>query len=577
MPPGRVEEGTMALIELKGFTYWYPGRKEPALRQVDLRVEEGEFVLLLGPTGCGKTTLMRVFNGLVPHFHGGRVSGEVKVAGKDLAGTTTREMASLVGMVFQDPEDQAVTTTVEREIAFGLESMALPPGLIARRVEEMLSGMGLSRLREAFIPSLSGGELQKVILASVMAAHPRLLVLDEPTSQLDPVSAEELLNLVRRIHEETGTTVIMSEHRLERCYHYASRVIYLEEGEILYDGDPIKAAAWMSRGGKPFLPPVARVFARAGWEEIPLTVVQGRRLIAGVMDGVKGEGSREKTEKDREEVLSAKGLWYLYPEGKEALRGIDLMLRAGESMAMLGENGAGKSTLLRCLLGLLPPSRGRVRLLEGDAHRERLAELKGEVGYCPQSVRGLFLRESVMDELLLSLSLKGVVGREAERRAGRHLEVLGLEHLAGRHPWELSSGEREMAALAVVTVGRPRLVMLDEPTRGLDYLSKSRVVELLEEMEKEGSAILAVTHDVEFAAAVSGRAAILGNGRLVAEGPTREVLGGSLFFSPQVSRLFRGFDDGISTEEEAVRFLSGIARKGSVSPLQCCVDEVDVG
>ncbi|MEJ5186366.1 MAG: ATP-binding cassette domain-containing protein [Candidatus Geothermincolales bacterium] len=551
----------MPLIELKDLTYWYPDREDPAIEDVSLEVEEGEFVLILGPTGCGKSTLMRVLNGLVPHFHGGRVSGKAVVAGRDLARSTTREMASLVGMVFQDPEDQAVTTSVEREIAFGLESMALPPGLIARRVEEMLSGMGLSRLREAFIPTLSGGELQKVILASVMAAHPRLLVLDEPTSQLDPVGAEELLNLVRRIHEEMGTTVIMSEHRLERCYHYASRVIYMEEGRILFDGEPSRAAAWLRERGKAFLPPVARVFARAGWEDLPLTVVQGRRLIAPLMDGFRLEdpGAVRPDAQGAEETVSARGLWYLYPEGKEALRGIDLHLRAGESLAVLGENGAGKSTLVRCLLGLLNPTRGKVRVLGNAMDPGRLAELRGEIGYCPQSVRGLFLRETVREELLLSLSLKGMGGGKAEEMANSHLERLGLDGLAERHPWELSSGERELAALAVVTVGRPRLLFLDEPTRGLDYPSKEKVIGLLEELEDEGCALLAVTHDVEFAAAASRRAAILGGGRVVAEGSSREVLGDSLFFSPQVSRLLRGYGDGVTTEREAVDLLRELA------------------
>ena len=553
----------MALVELRDFTYRYPGREEPALEGIDLQVEEGEFLLLLGPTGCGKTTLMRVLNGLVPHFHGGKVSGRARVAGRDLATSSPREMASWVGMVFQDPEDQAVTTSVEREIAFGLESMALPPSLIARRVEEMLSGMGLSRLREAFIPTLSGGELQKVILASVMAGYPRLLVLDEPTSQLDPVSAEELLNLVRRIHEEMGITVIMSEHRLERCYHYASRVVYMEEGKILFDGDPRQAASWLVDGRKPFLPPVARVFARAGWEELPLTVVQGRQLIGRAADGLRRHANLDLGEGmgSGEEVALARGLWYLYPGGKEALQGIDLRLRAGESLAVLGENGAGKSTLLRCLLGLLRPARGRVRLLGEDIDPGRLARLKGEVGYCPQGVRGLFLRESLREELLLSLSIRGVTGKEAEGRARSHLERLGLEHLAERHPWELSSGERELAALALVTVGRPRLLMLDEPTRGLDYPSKEKMLKLLEELEEDGCALLAVTHDVEFAAAASRRAAILGGGKVVAEGPSRQVLGDSLFFSPQVSRLFRGYGEGVVTEREAVERLRELALK----------------
>ncbi|MBN2027849.1 MAG: energy-coupling factor ABC transporter ATP-binding protein [Actinobacteria bacterium] len=556
----------MALVEIEDLTYWYPQAERPTLEDINLRVEEGEFVLLTGPTGSGKTTLMRLCSGLIPHFHGGRMRGKVRVEGRDTSEVKPRELALKVGMVFQDAEDQLVSTSVEREVTFGLENAGLPASTISKRLEEMLAGLGLSRLRRSFIPELSGGEMQKVVLASILALHPGLLVLDEPTSQLDPLSAEDLLTVVRRVHEETGTTVVMSEHRLERCYHYATRVIYMESGRILFDGRPQEAARWCGERGKPFMPPVSRVFIAAGWHDIPLTVNQARVMLReslgangnpGKKNGAAGDSSTRG-----KEILAADRLWYVYPHGPEALKDVDLSLASGCRMTVMGENGAGKSTLLRCVLGLLKPSRGRVKLLGEAAAPERLSELAGRLAYCPQNPATYFVRPSVADELQYTMRLRGYAGREAKEAVDAQMSIFGLEELAERNPRDLSSGEREKVVVAAALLPPVvDLVVMDEPTRGLDYDNKKLIAERLEEC---GSALLLVTHDVEFASALADRVAIMGDGGMVTDGPAAEILSDSLFFSPQVNRLLGDEYGGIIREEEAISILREVrSRCGS--------------
>jgi energy-coupling factor transporter ATP-binding protein EcfA2 len=555
----------MALVEIEDLSYWYPQVKEPSLKGIDLTIEEGEFILLTGPTGCGKTTLMRLLNGLIPHFHGGKMKGRVTVGERDTREVKPRELALEVGMVFQDAEDQLVSTTVEKEVAFGLENSCLPRSTISKRVEEMLSGLGLSRLRHSFIPELSGGETQKVVLASVMALHPRILLLDEPTSQLDPLSAEDLLTVVRRIHEETGTTVIMSEHRLERCYHYATRVIYMEGGRILFDGSPGEAARWCGERDKAFIPPVSRVFIKAGWEEIPLTVNQARILLkrCARLNGDHREVNEGyPSTQPEEEVARARGLWYVYPSGPEALKDLHMLLGKGEHLTLMGENGAGKSTLLRCFLGLLKPSRGKVSLFGEMPSPERLPALASRLGYCPQNPASYFTRSSVREELAYTMRLRGQVGLEADSAVDEQLHRLGLEGMAGRHPRDLSTGEREKVVVAATTLPPiPDLVVMDEPTRGLDYQSKQIIMDYLRECKEGGSALLVATHDVEFASGLSDRVAIMGDGGAIADGPAAEVMSDSLFFSPQVNRLLGDYRRGVIREDEAIAILREVGRR----------------
>ncbi len=559
----------MALVEIEDLTYWYPRAERPALEDINLQVEKGEFILLTGPTGCGKTSLMRLFNGLIPHFHGGRMRGMVKVGGRDTTDVKPRELALQVGMVFQDAEDQLVSTTVEREITFGLENAGLPASTIAKRLEEMLAGLGLSRLRRSFIPELSGGETQKVVLASILALHPRLLVLDEPTSQLDPLSAEDLLTVVRRIHEETGTTVVMSEHRLERCYHYATRVVYMESGRILFDGKPEAAARWCGERDKAFIPPVSRVFVKAGWREIPLTVNQARMMLrenVSANGGPRKKGAVHRGRRDRGgEIVGADGLWYVYPHGPEALKDVDLSLGGGCGLAVMGENGAGKSTLLRCLLGILQPSRGKAALFGNAPTLDGLSGMARRLGYCPQNPSTYFVRSTVRDELLYTMRLRGYAGGEAEEAVSRNLARFGLEEMADRNPRDVSSGEREKVVVAAALLPPvPDLVVMDEPTRGLDYENKGLIIDELKESEKGGSSLLVVTHDVEFASALADRVAIMGDGGMVAEGPAAEVLSDSLFFSPQVNRLLGDGYEGVIHEEEAISILREVrSRCGS--------------
>ena len=549
------------LALLDNVSYTYPGRSAPALRNVTLQFGAAEVVLVLGGSGSGKSTLLRALNGLVPHFHGGSFAGHVLVAGKDTRSTRPKDLAGIAGLVFQDPENQAVMTTVEREIAFGLENLGMDAQMITRLVEESLISLGLSRLRRAELATLSGGELQKVALAAVIAMQPQLLLLDEPTSQLDPVSSEELLAAVRRLAEDTGATILLAEHRVERCLHLATRVIYMEDGAVAADGEPQWFARWAAEERRELLPPVTRLFARrlnghlpqAEPEELPMTVKDARRLLDSVSQAPRllhPAPPAGLSAPAGASVLEVHGLVAGYPPDDPVLDHVDLALGAGELVALMGENGAGKSTLVRHLNGLARPLAGSVRLLGRNLSDLSVAEAARDCAVLGQNPNAYFVRETVAEEIDYTLQSLGITGVERARLASAAVDELDLHQLLDRNARDLSGGERTRVALAAVACAEPALLVLDEPTRGMDPAHKSALSSLLRRWAAAGRCVIVVTHDVEFAARTADRVVVLGNGGVLADGAVHEVLHGSLFFSTQVNRLFRHTLPGVLNEDE---------------------------
>lgn len=537
------------LVSVESLTYAYPATGEerpPAVAEVSFQLDHGEVVLLLGESGCGKSTVLRALNGLVPHFYGGTFAGRVCVGGLDTRAARPRDLAAIVGLVFQDPESQAVMTTVEREIAFGLENVSVPAASIGRLVEESLVALGLSHLRRAPLSTLSGGELQKVALAAVLATQPQLLLLDEPTSQLDPVSAEELLSALRRLSEDTGTTIVLAEHRVDRCLHLAGRVLFMEEGRLALDTTPSGFASWAAVAHPQFLPPVTRLFASA--QALPLTVRDAR--LAMNNSGGRFAASRlcrvepatvapPATPQAKRHTLSVSRLAVGYPPDPPLLEDIDLELTTGEVVALLGENGCGKSTLISHFNGLRHPLAGEVRIDGRPVTSMSVAEAARSCALLGQNPSDYFVRDTLADELDSSLELHTDPGPHRERLRAAVISDLALEPLLLRNPRDLSGGERTRAALALLACAHPPFLVLDEPTRGLDPTAKAELAGLLTRWGRTGMGILVVTHDIEFAAACAQRVVLLGDGGILADGPVDQVLDGSLFFSTQINRLLR--------------------------------------
>ncbi len=536
------------MIRFEDVSVTYEGSAGPTVQGVDLIVPEGELVLLVGPSGVGKSTLLGTVSGLVPHFTGGTLRGRVTVAGRDTRTHKPRELADVVGTVGQDPLAHFVTDTVEDELAYGMESLGLAPDVMRRRVEETLDLLGLAGLRDRPIATLSGGQRQRVAIGSVLTPHPRVLVLDEPTSALDPAAAEEVLAVLQRLVHDLGTTVLMAEHRLERVVQYADQVLLLAApGEPPVLGDP---ATLMARS--PVHPPVVALGRLAGWSPLPLTVRDARRAAGALRERLAGSQTRQETAAGRPEERPASRWPRLRRErtsgeepaaaverlavrrGRvEALRRVDLTVLPGETVALMGRNGAGKSTLLSTLVGLLEPTSGTVRVGGRVPHRTAPRQLIRHVGLVPQEPRDLLYADTVAGEC-------AAADRDADADPGT-CRALVSELLPGiaddTHPRDLSEGQRLALALAVVLTSRPPLLLLDEPTRGLDYAAKARLVTILRDLAAEGHAIVLATHDVELAAEVAHRVVILADGEVVADGPTPQVVVASPAFAPQVTKI----------------------------------------
>jgi energy-coupling factor transport system ATP-binding protein len=552
-----IRRGAPPALAVEQLSYAYPHAERPSLLDVSLTVAPGEFTLLAGRSASGKSTLLKAACGLVPHFHGGEVEGSVAVAGLDALATGPGELAAAVGYVAQDPETQVVSTTVAAELELPLEMRGDAPAARARAVEEVALALAIPHLLERAVDELSGGELQRVALAAALVTRPRLVLLDEPTSQLDPVAGDELIWLLRRLNEEWGVAVLLAEHRLERCLGAADRVVAMEDGRIGFDGAPSEFLAWAQEADPALETPAARLFALAGIEPLPVGVRAARRTLdaAGIEVGAStapitpvphpGKGVAAKTRppgpgksSQHAEVFSARALWVEREQGEEpvdVLRGIDLSISRGERVALMGRNGAGKSTLFRAAAGLLDPVAGKVDAPAG-------------IALLTQNPGDYLVRERVADEL------PGPDGAAA-------LAAVGLQHAAGADPRDLSGGERQRLALAIALAGRiegdrlPGLVALDEPTRGMDRGRKDDLVALIDRLVAAGAGVVVATHDVEFAAAFADRVVLLGDGVVIADGPAADVLSGGWYFATEVARVLDL--PGIVTPEHGAAALLG--------------------
>jgi energy-coupling factor transport system ATP-binding protein len=535
---------TAPLLSFERVTYHYPGVEEAALEEVDVEIGPGEFCLLAGLSGHGKSTLLRAACGLVPHFHGGRFAGRVTLAGLDTREHGPARLGGLAGVLFQDPETQLVMSTVRAELALALESRGHGAASVARGVEEVALALGIDALLDRSTHDLSGGEKQRVALGAALAGRPRLVLLDEPTSQLDPVAGDELIGLLRRLNQEWETTIVLAEHRLERCLAAADRVIALQHGRIACDGEPGEFLTWAGRHAPPLQTPAAKLFAHAGLSPAPAGVRQARATLRahGLLPeepqppAAPEPKARARRGARRTPALQISGAWHELRDGPAILRGATLALQEGESVALMGRNGAGKSTLLRHAAGLLEPTRGSIKR-------------GGRVALLLQNPGDYFIHE-----------------RTGEEASAAALAAVGLSGMAQRNPRDLSGGERQRLALAIVTGSGedPAVLALDEPTRGMDREAKATLAAELRRRSAKGQAVIVATHDPEFAAACADRAVLMADGRVIADGPTSELLSGGWYFATETARILGGAG-GALLPEQGAELLRGHA-PGTAAP-----------
>ena len=529
----------MAHFEIKNLTFSYPGSSAKTLSGVNFSVEKGEYVVLCGASGSGKTTLLRHLKSVLTPY--GQRSGEILFDGKPLDSVSQLEQAAKIGFVMQDPDDQIVTDKVWHELAFGLESVGTDPKTMRLRVAEMASYFGIQSWFHKDVATLSGGQKQLLNLASIMAMQPEVLILDEPTSQLDPIAASDFLNTVRKINIELGTTIVITEHRLEDIYHAADRVVVMERGCVAANGDPRTVGALLRRQGSPMLaalPTPVRVFFSADGEgTCPLTVREGRTWLTKTF----ADRKLTDTEPEMEPVMTTgeapalklKEVWFRYEkDSPDVLQSMDLTVPQGSMFAIVGGNGAGKSTTLKTIAGICKPYRGSVEIFGKNIKKYKAGELFRDcVGMLPQDPKSLFVKRTVREELE-EMNGEGEKIREIA-------ELCQISHLMDKHPYDLSGGEQQRTALAKVLLTEPRLLLLDEPTKGLDNFFKIRLAEMLCKLKERGITIVMVSHDVEFCAEYADLVSMFFDGQILTTDTPRRFFGQNSFYTTAANRMSR--------------------------------------
>lgn len=532
----------MEILSCENVAFKYNESTDYAISDCTFSVKKGEKIMLCGASGSGKSTLLRLLKReLSPR---GELSGNITLMGKDRSEISDRESAEKIGFVMQNPDSQTVCDKVSAELAFGLESFGVKSGEIQSRVGEMAAFFGIEPLYDRDISTLSGGQKQLVALCSVMATDPDILLLDEPTAQLDPVAARELLGILDRLNKEMGVTIIIAEHDPEELFDSCDKILYLAKGKTEFFGTPALTAKYFVKNAlEGFLPETAKAFARL-CDDLPLNVRQGRAKLEklGVTDIPKQ--AVNDTERAEPYALQCKDLWQRYEKNSpDILKGCDLGIRKGECYGLLGSNGGGKSTLLRVICGLCKPYMGAVSFFgkkqkaykNGSLFREMLA-------FLPQEPVTMFVKESVREDLLQSGD-KVTVENVSQR--------MGIEHLLDRHPWDLSGGEIQKCAFGKILLADPKIIVLDECTKGMDSFAKKALGDVLASLKAEGRTILLVTHDLEFAAQYCDRCGLLFDGKIVAEDNAVEFFSHNRFYTTAAARLTSGFFSGAVTSAAA--------------------------
>ena len=578
----------MGIVEIRDLHYSYPNARAQALRGVDLTVDEGEFILLTGPSGCGKTTFCRCLNGLIPHFYHGELEGEITVTGLSTRENSTAKLAQNVGLIFQNPDNQIFALTVEKDVAFGLENLGIPKELMLEDIDWALEKTGISHLRERGTHELSGGQKQRLSIASILAMRPKLLVLDEPTSFLDPLGAIRIFKVLEALNRDHGITIILIEHRVDLASQYVDRVILVSDGRILRTGTPEEVFTLeetrLTGVGIPKILELSKRLNQRGltFEPLPLSpdsfieqlernippmdVRRVKKTVVQDLEGFTGEHNMSP-------IIRVEDVSYTYPSGVQALNGVSLTIHKGEFVAIMGENGAGKTTLVKHFNGLLRPQEGRIMVDGVDVSQVSVASLSRKVGLVFQNPDDQLFSENVESEISFALNNFGFEKEVVEKRVDWALNLLNLEQYRKSSPFILSGGERKRVALASVLAWDPEIVVLDEPTIGQDYAQKELLRHFLMQLRTQGKTTIIVTHDVEFVAECKPRIVLMADGGITADGSTKEIMTDAEAMErasvspPEITKIFsrlshHGLPGDVLGVDEAVDMLMRLKEAG---------------
>lgn len=579
----------MGIVEVRDLWYRYPGISEPALKGLNLEIEEGEFILLTGPSGCGKTTFCRCLNGLIPHFYNGDLRGEVTINGLSIRENPINKLATNVGLIFQNPDNQIFALTVEKDVAFGLENLGVEKNEMLKHIDWALDRTGLQEMRQRATYELSGGQKQRLAVASILAMKPKIIVLDEPTSFLDPMGAEKIFNVLRALNKEDKITIILIEHRIDLAARYVNRVILFNDGRIIDDGPPEKVFSTeesrLAGVGIPKIVQLGKKLRRMGvnLEDLPLDALMFTEKLKEKLVNQKISLLAEPNMKvnrmiensGNRPVIKVCDISYSYPNGVEAIKNVSLNISKGEFVAIMGENGAGKTTLVKHFNGLLRPQAGKIFIDGIDSATMSVAALARKVGLVFQNPDDQLFSENVEEEIKFALKNFGFSKEIIEKRVNWALNLLDVERYRKSSPFILSGGERKRVALASVLAWDPDVLVLDEPTIGQDYAQKERLRHFLLQLRSQGKTTVIVTHDVEFVVDSKPRIILMSQGSIIADGPTElvmtdfEMLEKASVSPPEILKVFRsisdlGFPKNVFDVDEAAEIISRSLKGGLI-------------